>query len=44
MQEAGFVVAINRDEKAPIMKAANVGLVGDGQEIIGALIKELSED
>ena len=44
MQEAGFVVAINRDEEAPIMKAANVGLVGDSQEIVAALIKELSED
>ena len=44
MQEAGFVVAINRDEDAPIMKVANVALVGDGQEIVAALIKELSED
>jgi electron transfer flavoprotein alpha subunit len=44
MQEAGFVVAINRDEEAPIMNAANVGLVGDGQEIVAALIKELSGD
>ncbi len=44
MQEAGFVVAINRDEEAPIMKAANVGLVGDVRELITALIKELSAD
>jgi electron transfer flavoprotein alpha subunit len=44
MKESDFVVAINRDEEAPIMKAANVGLVGDSQEIVAALIEELSEN
>lgn len=44
MDEAGFVVAINRDAEAPIMKAAHVGLVGDAQEIVAALLAELAEE
>lgn len=42
MQDAGFVVAINRDEQAPIMKVANVGVVGDAKEVISALVQELT--
>jgi electron transfer flavoprotein alpha subunit len=44
MQDAGFIVAINRDEDAPIIKAANVGVVGDCQEIISTLIAKLSKN
>ncbi len=43
MQDAGFVVAINRDKDAPIMKSANIGVVGDSQEIITALIDKFSK-
>lgn len=41
MQDAGFVVAINRNEQAPIMSAANVSVVGDAKEVISALLEEL---
>ena len=42
MQEAGFVIAINRDEQAPIMEGAHVGVVGDATELLKALIRELT--
>ena len=41
LQDADFVMAINSDEKAPIMKRANVAIVGDAQEVIPALLEEL---
>ena len=41
MEGARFVVAINRDEKAPILKVADLGIVGDAKEVIPALIEAL---
>lgn len=41
VQDAGFVVAINTDEKAPIMKAANMAIVGDAREVIPAMLEAL---
>jgi len=43
MQNAGFIVAINRDEKAPIMKVAHIGVVGDAREVIPVLISTLAK-
>ncbi len=42
IQEARFIIAINRDENAPIMHVANVSAVGDAKDIVTALLKELS--
>ena len=41
VQEAKFVMAINPDENAPIMKAANMAVVGDAKEIITAMLEAL---
>lgn len=39
----GYLVAINRDEGAPIMSMANVGAIGDAQEILEALLQALED-
>ena len=41
VQNAKFVVAINADPKAPIMKAANMAIVGDARQVIPAMIEAL---
>ncbi len=43
LQDAKFVVAINPDENAPIMKLANVAVVADAKEVIPALLEALAE-
>jgi electron transfer flavoprotein alpha subunit len=41
MSEASHVVAINTDPRAPIFRAAHLGLVGDLHEVLGAALAEL---
>jgi electron transfer flavoprotein alpha subunit len=41
MKDAGLVIAINNDAKAPIFKVADVGVVGDAAQILIGLIEAL---
>jgi electron transfer flavoprotein alpha subunit len=42
LQDAKFVVAINPDENAPIMKLANMAVVADAGRVIPALLEALA--
>jgi electron transfer flavoprotein alpha subunit len=43
IRRAGLVVAINKNARAPIFKAADYGIVGDYAEVVPALCRHLSQ-
>jgi electron transfer flavoprotein alpha subunit len=44
IEKSRFIVAVNTDEKAPIMKKADVAIVDDFVPVLEALGKKLEED
>lgn len=43
MNNSDYIFAINKDEKAPIFKTANYGIVGDIYEVVPKLIRSIEE-
>ncbi|MDR2615552.1 MAG: FAD-binding protein, partial [Oscillospiraceae bacterium] len=41
MQNSGYIVAINKNENAPIFEVADYGIVGDLYKVIPALLEVL---
>lgn len=44
VQQSRLIVAINNDPAAPVFAAADVGIVGDAQEIVTALVQCVGRD
>ena len=43
MQDSDFIIAINKDENASIMKVADLAIVGDYKKVILELIAQIKE-
>lgn len=41
MKDTGFIISINKDEKAPIFEVSDLGVVGDAKTILTALYEEI---
>ncbi|MCI1717193.1 MAG: electron transfer flavoprotein subunit alpha, partial [Clostridium sp.] len=41
MQDSGYIVAVNKDENAAIMKVADLAIVGDYTKVIPELVTQI---
>lgn len=43
MQDSDYIIAINKDESAPIMQVADLSIVGDYKKILPSMIDEIKK-
>ncbi len=43
MQDSDYIIAINKDESAPIMQIADLSIVGDYKKILPSMINEIKK-
>ena len=43
LQDSDIIIAINKNENAPIFEVADYGIVGDLYKVIPAIIEELNK-
>ena len=43
MEDSDLIIAINKDEDAPIFDVANVGIVGDVMKVLPVMIEEIKK-
>ena len=43
IMNSGYIVAVNKDEDAPIFDIANIGIVGDVMQILPVMIEEIKK-
>ncbi len=43
VQESEYIIAINKDPEAPIMKIADLAIVGDWKPIVKRLVQQLRQ-
>jgi electron transfer flavoprotein alpha subunit len=41
MSDSRYIIAINKDRRAPILQVADWGIVGDLHDVVPAMIEEL---
>ena len=41
MKDSGTIIAVNKDEEAPIFRVADLGIVGDLHKVLPKLVEEL---
>ena len=44
IQKSRKIIAVNTDEKAPIFSCCDIGIIGDGREILDELLKRLEDE
>jgi electron transfer flavoprotein alpha subunit len=43
MENSEFIVAVNTDKEAPLVKMAHLALIGDASKVLDLLIKKLKK-
>ena len=44
MESSEFIIAVNKDKYAPIFEVADLGIVGDLNKVVSALVERLKKE